>query len=258
MNNVRKDHLLATLAKGVRYDGRSFQEYRPISIEYKISSKSAEGSARVKIGKTEVVAGVKLEIGEPYPDTPNEGTLMVNVELLPLSSPEFESGPPGIDAMELSRVVDRVLREGEALDFEKLCIESGKKMWIVIVDIYPINDDGNLFDAAALAALAALRDTHFPAVADEKVHYGKLTTTKLPLKHLPLSCTIVKTGDAFLADPSRVEREFEDARLTVGVLKDNMICALQKGGDAGLTPEEIHHMIALAQEKTQELRRLFP
>ncbi len=257
MNNPLREHILATFAKDVRYDGRKFDQYRPIEIEYKISSKSAEGSARVKIGKTEVVAGVKLEIGEPYADRPNEGTLMVNAELLPMSSPEYESGPPGFDAIELSRVVDRVLREGAALDFEKLCIEPGKKMWIVLVDIYPINDAGNLFDAALLAALAALKDARFPKVEDGNVVYGHPTTTPLPMKHLPLSCTILKIGDKFVVDPTDVERDFEDARLTVGTLDNGMICALQKGGETGLTPEEVAQMVTLAQQKTKELRGLF-
>jgi len=90
-----------------------------------------------------VFAGVKLEIGTPYPDTPDEGGLMINTELIPLSNPEFESGPPGIQAIELSRVVDRGIRESKAIDMKKLCIEPKEKVWTVIVDIIPINDEGN-------------------------------------------------------------------------------------------------------------------
>ena len=48
-------------AEGKRFDGRKLTEHRPISIEYNISNK-AEGSARVRLGKTEVIVGIKLAI----------------------------------------------------------------------------------------------------------------------------------------------------------------------------------------------------
>ncbi len=254
--DVLREHILELYKKEARLDLRKFDEYRKIEIEYGISAKSAEGSARVKIGKTEVIAGVKLELGQPYSDTPNEGTLMVNVELLPMSNPEFESGPPGIDAIEISRVVDRVIREGHCLDFKKLCIREKEKMWIVIIDIYPINDAGNLFDAAALAALSAIKDARFPKVEDDKINYKERTDKKLPIKTWPMSCTLVKVGNTILVDPLLEEEKFIDARLTIGILEDGELCALQKGGDFGLSPEEIDKMIEIALKKTKELRKV--
>ncbi|MBI2148463.1 exosome complex protein Rrp42 [Candidatus Woesearchaeota archaeon] len=255
MNDITKEHLLDLFDKGFRYDGRKFDEYREISVEYGISSRSAEGSARVKIGRTEVLAGVKMEISEPYPDNPDEGTIMVNAELLPLSNPDFESGPPGIEAIELSRVVDRAIREGKALNFKKLCIKKGEKMWIVMIDIYPVNDDGNLFDAASLAAMAALKDSKFPKVQDEKVNYKETSNEKLPLERLPLSCTIYKIGSHFVVDPCIEEESAVDSRLTVGVLENGELCSLQKGGDHGLTPDDIDNMVEIAIKKTKEIRK---
>ena len=72
MNAVIKSHVISLLEKNIRYDKRKFDQFRPIEIEYGISSKSAEGSARVKIGETEVVAGIKMELGTPYPDQPDK------------------------------------------------------------------------------------------------------------------------------------------------------------------------------------------
>ncbi len=255
MTNAIKEHMLALLEHGIREDGRTHETYRDIQVDYGISQKSAEGSARVRIGKTEVVAGVKVEIGAPYPDKPDEGSIIVNVELLPLSSPEFEAGPPGIDAIELSRVVDRGIREGKALNFKKLCITPKEKIWTILIDIYPINDAGNIFDAASLAALAALQDARFPHVTGDVVEYGNLTDKKLPLEKYPVECTVQKLGKHFLIDPSANEESFSDARLTVAVLENGDICALQKGGDEGLTFDDIQHMAALATQKTQELRK---
>src|SRR3989338_11464449 len=102
---IVKNHIYSLLEKGERLDGRKFDEFRNASVEYGISPKSAEGSARVRIGNTEVVAGIKFEVIKPYPDQPDKGTIMAGVELLPLSSPEFESGPPNIRAVELARAV---------------------------------------------------------------------------------------------------------------------------------------------------------
>ncbi len=257
MVNVVKEHILQLFSKGFRLDGRKIDEYRKVSVEYGISPKSAEGSARVKIGKTEVVAGIKLEVGEPYSDSPDQGSIMVNAELLPMSSPEFESGPPGIGAVELSRVVDRAIREGKALNFKKLCIKSGELMWTVLIDIYPINDDGNLFDAAALASLAALKDAKFPKLVNDKITYKEgPTKDKLPLEKLPVSCTVVKMGNTLLVDPGVDEEKQIDARLTVGVLEDGTVCSLQKGGDEGLTPEDVDNMVEIAIKKTKELRKV--
>src|SRR3989339_2284699 len=162
MYNELKNHIIKLFTSDTRLDGRKFTEYRkPFKVETGFTN-TAEGSARVILGKTEVIAGVKMEVMEPYPDTQDEGSIMVGAELLPLSSPEFELGPPGIQAIELARVVDRGIRESKAIDFKKLCITPGKKIWMVIIDICPINDAGNLFDASSLAALAALENTVFP------------------------------------------------------------------------------------------------
>ena len=101
-----------------RLDGRQLTEYRqPIAISTGISW-TAEGSSKVQIGDTVVMAGVKMAIEKPYNDTPDEGGIMVNAELLPLSSPEYEPGPPGKKAIELARVIDRGIREAKALDMK--------------------------------------------------------------------------------------------------------------------------------------------
>src|SRR3989304_5382764 len=162
---MSRDHIINALAKGMRIDGRSLLEFRPISVEYAFT-RSAEGSARVKVGNTEVFVGVKMAIEKPYPDTPDHGNLGVNAELLPLSNPMFEVGPPGNQAIELARVVDRGIREARALDVHKLCITPKEKVWSVMIDVCTINDEGNLLDTSALGALAALKDARFPKVED--------------------------------------------------------------------------------------------
>jgi len=254
MITEQKQHVLAYLNKGLRYDGRKPLDYRNVTIEYGIT-KSAEGSARVRIGDTEVIAGVKMSVEKPYPDTPDKGNLMVNAELRPLASPKFETGPPGDQAIELARVVDRGIRESEAINVHDLVIKSGEMVWSVMIDIIPINDAGNLFDAAGLAALAALRDARMPGItALNKADYDNRTDKKLPLKHEPIPVTVLKVGNTLLVDPLSDEEDVVDARLTVCSTEDGSLAALQKGGEHPFTIEEIDQIIGIAQENAKMLR----
>jgi exosome complex component RRP42 len=244
---------------GKRIDNRRLDEYRKITVE-KNAIATAEGSARVRIGNTEVVAGVKFTVGEPFSDTPDEGVLMIATELVPLASPEFESGPPGEDAIEISRVVDRAIRESKTVDFKKLCIKPGEKTWIINVDIDVLDDDGNLIDASSLAATAALLTAKIPQL-DEKgdINYEKERTEPLPMNGIPLSVTMAKISDRIIVDPDLSEMEALDARLTVGTFdKDGeiMLCSMQKGGSTGFTLEELDHIIDIAVQKSRELREL--
>jgi len=255
MSEQQRKHILKSLDTGIRYDGRKPQEYRDINIEYGVSE-TAEGSAKVTIGDTTVIAGVKLSLEKPYDDTPEDGNLMIGAEFLPIASPDFEVGPPSIDAIEVARVTDRGIREGHAMDVKSLCLEPGQKVWVVSVDVCIVNDAGNLFDASSIATLAALKDTKYPEVVDGVVDYKHRSNTGLEIQNMPIGVTIVKIGDYLLVDPLPEEMKNLDARLTVTVLESGELCALQKGGEAPLTEDEISQMIDLAVEKSKELRKI--
>jgi exosome complex component RRP42 len=254
MNQELKNHINEALKKGVRLDGRKKEEYRNIEITTGVVA-TAEGSARVKCGDTEVIAGIKLEVGEPYPDSQDEGTMMVGSELLPLSNPEFESGPPGIDAIEVARVIDRGIREGKAIDTKKLCVRKGELVWTVMIDVLPLNHDGNLIDVGGLAALAAIKNTKMVEIENDKIVIGKRTSESLPVVGMPIPVTVLKIGDNLIVDPTDEEEEVLDARLTVSILEDDTLCAMQKGGDASLTTKDINEMIDLAIKKSHEIRK---
>lgn len=254
-NNLR-EHIIKLFSSITRLDGRKFTDYRkPLKVEVGITN-TAEGSARVRVGKTDVMVGVKAEVMEPYPDIPNEGSIQVGAELLPLSNPDFELGPPGIEAVELARVVDRGIRESKCIDFKKLCIKEGEKAWVLVIDICTINDAGNLFDASALAAIAALKNMAFPKYENDKIDYKEKTNKTLEIKDIPVSVTVSKIGEKFIVDPDSDEERVIDARLTVASLSDGTLCALQKGGDYPLTADDIDKMIDIGVEKGKELRKL--
>lgn len=237
-----------------RLDERKLLDFRDISIELGISKK-AEGSARVKLGNTEVIAGVKMDITEPFTDTPENGALMVVSELWPLASEKFEMGPPDIQSIELARIVDRAIRESEFIDLKKLCIKKGELVWAVFIDIYPLNDDGNLIDASAIAVTAALKSAGFPKIKDDKVKYGEFTAKKLPLKDMPVILTFYKVGNEFILDPTTAEEETSKARLTVAMTfgKEPLIHALQKAGDEPLDEEEIIKVLNTALKEGKKI-----
>ncbi len=256
MIELDSDLIKEIAGRGKRIDNREFDKYREIIIEKNFIS-SAEGSARVRLGNTEVVAGVKLDVGKPFPDTPDEGVLMVSAELLPIASPEFEAGPPRAEAIELARVVDRAIRESKCIDFKKLAIDS-ENVWMVHVDIDVLDDDGNLFDASCLAAVAALSTAQMPSIEDGKIDIEK-KTGQLPMSGLPISTTFVKIGNELMADPNLAEYKAIDARLTVGTINTDdgiKLCSMQKGGSVGLTFDEVEKIIEMTIEKGEELRKI--
>jgi len=254
--SIKRDYLVKLAEKGKRADGRELNEFRDIKIETNIISK-AEGSARAKIGNTQVVVGIKMDIGEPYSDTPESGVMTTAAELIPLASPDFEAGPPREDAIELARVVDRGIRESEVIELEKLCIIPKKepdvpgKVWIVFIDIHIIDYDGNLFDAASLASLAALMTTVVPA---ERFEIGK--DFPLPLRDPPVSCTSVKFNNVVVMDASLDEEEIAEARLTVATDEKGDIRAMQKGLSGSFNVEEIKKVIKSSIDNGRKIREI--
>lgn len=286
--SVKKRQIMELAESGKRIDGRSLMDYRPLSIQVGVVEK-AEGSAAVRLGDTYVIGGVKIEQEtRPFPDTPDEGTMMVNSEFVPMASPEFEPGPPSSESIELSRVVDRGLRESKLIDTKKMCIHEGKLVWTTFVDIFILDHCGNLIDASALAASCAILNAKMPELetTDSKrdatnivVELStpqkgwremELTSSEtrtisldrkknpLPLRAIPVAVTMAKIGNLFFVDPSKEEEEVMDCRITVTFTDDNNICAMQKGGSGPLTMDEIRHAVEIAKTKSQELRKLLP
>jgi len=256
---ITRKSITELIKKGERADGRAQYDYRDISLEVGVIEK-AEGSARVKIGNTQIVIGIKPQIGEPFSDTYNLGVLMTNSELLPMASPTFEPGPPDERSVEMARVVDRCLREGKVLDLEKLCILEGEKVWMIFLDIHVLDHDGNLIDAAVLGSVAALMNTKIPAVSVEdcKVIVDEENKIPLHINEKPLMCTFAKIDDDLIIDPSLEEENIMGARISVAMREDGSLCAVQKGGEDPLTREEVIKVIKSIYEKTKELREYLP
>jgi exosome complex component RRP42 len=241
------------LAKGKRLDGRDFGEQRPLEIEPDIIKK-ANGSARVKLGHSEVIAGVKVSTGEPFEGLENKGALIVSAEVLPIASPHVEPGPPDEEVVELARVVDRGVRESEMIDLEQLVLVPGKIVYTIFVDCSVVNVDGNLFDATSYAVVAALLGAKLPVL---EMQDGKVVDTgntkNMPITTTPVSITAARIGDYILLDPTSEEEATMDARITITTNEEGL-CAIQKGFTGSFTVDQIKKAVETARIKGQEVR----
>ncbi|MEE9410302.1 MAG: exosome complex protein Rrp42, partial [Candidatus Heimdallarchaeota archaeon] len=251
-----KDHILSLLEQNKRIDGRTFDQFREIQIETDFVKK-AEGSAVISVGDTKIIVGIKATLGTPFPDTPDSGVITTSAELSPVASPYFESGPPSEAAIELARVTDRAIRESHCIDLSKLCVIPGKSVWILFIDFYILNHDGNLFDAATLAAVAALATTKIPKIKileDEEV---ELLDELEPLRidHYPVSVTSYKIGNHNLVDANVKEDRVSDARITFGFDEEDHIVSLQKGKFGVYTSKEIMTIVKNSLNVSKNLRK---
>ncbi len=253
MPKLKRYTMETLLSRGVRLDGRRLDEIRSVEIVPGYVER-AEGSALVRLGETVVLAGVKTDIVAPFRDTPNEGVLVVHAEFVPLASPTFEPGPPDENAIELARVIDRSLREIRAVALDQLVLEPGKHVWRIYVDIYVLNHDGNLFDASALAAMAALLSTRLPAAVKTEDGYRvdrSKYTRLLPINHRVVTVTAAKISNKLLLDPTYEEEQVADTRLVIAVSDDGRIAGMQKTGPGPLTMDEVYKAVDIALVKAK-------
>jgi exosome complex component RRP42 len=244
-------HILDLARDGKRLDGRAADEYRLVTVEPGFIS-TADGSALCRIGDTAVVCGIKLEPGKPFADTPNAGVLTTNAELIPLSSPTFEPGPPHPRAIEVSRVVDRAIRAAETIDLTRLCVTPGEKSWVCYVDVHVLDHSGNLIDAGLLAALGALTHATLPnrrfGISD--------ADTPLEVQHLPVETTFTRLGETIIVDPTFDEERAGQGRLTVATDEIGNIVAMQKGLIGAFSPDDVRDVVERAFRHGDRLRRV--
>eukprot|EP00041_Stephanoeca_diplocostata_P012340 m.207100 g.207100 ORF g.207100 m.207100 type:complete len:214 (-) comp18916_c0_seq1:199-840(-) len=128
------------------------------------------------------------------------------------------AGPPPLEAQVLSQFVHEVL--AGAVSLESLCLAPAQLSWVLYVDVYVLNHAGNLTDACALAAVAALHHLRLPKMS-EITGDGSLPTIEtaravpLQLKTLPVAVSYGQFNDTLLTDPTVEEEALLNATVTV-------------------------------------------
>jgi exosome complex component RRP42 len=257
IEQLKRTQMKDLLARGTRLDGRSMLDSRPLKVYPNVIEK-AEGSARVLLGNTEVIAGVKVNLGTPFPDTPDKGLLVVSAEVLPLASPYAEPGPPDESTIELARVTDRGVRESGMIDVGKLVLVEGKHVYAVFVDVSILNADGNLFDAVSTAVVVALLTTKMPKyeIQSDGTPFKTDDRISLPIQTIPVAVTIARIGDYLVVDPDSEEEGVMDARITLVSDDRGNICAGQKGLPGALSFEQVIFAASTAKMKGDQIREI--
>ncbi|ORX60494.1 hypothetical protein DM01DRAFT_1300281 [Hesseltinella vesiculosa] len=255
---AEKAYIQDGVAHDCRADGRSRLEYRHLVLESGLLSQ-AGGSARCRLGETDVLVGVKVEIGEVEPDKPNVGRILCNVECAPSASQQFEGR--GADDLNntLTQALDRIYNGPQGgFDLEKLCIIPGQSCWLIYIDAMVMDYAGNLFDTIVMTTRAALQDTRIPKTEVQDLGDGEFEFDVVddveeaePLEgwdDSPVVVTLYKIGERYIVDPTMLEELCAQVILSVGVNKHGQLCGTQKSGLGSLEPSLLSDMIQTATQ----------
>ncbi len=244
---MRSQMVRDLIGTGRRRDHRSLGQMRPLVVETGIIAQ-ADGSARVRLGGTELVVGVKLMPANPYPDHPDEGVMHTGIRLSPLASPSFDRDLD-VEATEIARVVDRGIRHSGMIDMKRLCISPGERVWGLYLDIHVLDHDGNLFDASTLGIVLSLRGLAFP-----NSRFGMGEDSPVPLGEMPVTLTFAKVAGELILDPTAEEEGVSDGRITMTIDPRGWVRAVQLGGCGHFTPEEVKRAHQLARSSAEVVR----
>ncbi|KAK9885698.1 hypothetical protein WA026_012463 [Henosepilachna vigintioctopunctata] len=248
ISNCEKNFLLKCLKENTRLDGRSFDEFRNIKIEFG----KDYGCCCVYLGETKVLAQVTGEIQIPKSSRPSEGILNINVELNPIAAPNFDPSSKNDLFTQLNRTLEKCIKDSKAIDLESLCIKMSEKVWALRVDVNVLNHMGNILDCASIAALTALCHYRRPDVTcDGEVsiihRFDQRDPIPIVVHHYPVCITysIFERGQFILADPTLLEEGVADSFLNVSMNAYKELCGLHLGGKAEL---DIDVMIKITQK----------
>eukprot|EP00300_Choanocystis_sp_HF-7_P042555 c9296_g1_i1.p1 GENE.c9296_g1_i1~~c9296_g1_i1.p1 ORF type:complete len:276 (+),score=49.56 c9296_g1_i1:48-875(+) len=244
------------LEKNTRPDGRAFHSFRSTSI-VPGTVDNALGSCSVSIGETRVIAGVKAVVVFPGEVRPNEGRVLVNVELSPVCSPKFKVGRPSEQAVCLGHTLTTMLQETQALDYKVLCIQEGKAVWQIHVDLYCLNYDGNVFDACVIAVTTSLVAVTLPKIELNEAGDLKIDT-EAPGHKITLHRTLTPASYAvvegrILADPTEEEEELMTHAIGVVLDESQNLCYLHKSAGPCCTMSLVDDCISFAGRRQQAL-----
>ncbi|KAM8928078.1 exosome complex component RRP45 [Lycaon pictus] len=259
LSNCERRFLLRAIEEKKRLDGRQTYDYRNI----KISFGTDYGCCIVELGKTRVLGQVSCELVSPKLNRATEGILFFNLELSQMAAPAFEPGRQSDLLVKLNRLLERCLRNSKCIDTESLCVVAGEKVWQIRVDLHLLNHDGNIIDAASIAAIVALCHFRRPDVSvqgDEVTLYTPEERDPVPLSihHMPIcvSFAFFQQGTYLLVDPNEREERVMDGLLVIAMNKHREICTIQSSGGIMLLKDQVLRCSKIAGVKVLEITEL--
>lgn len=261
------------LLKAVRPDARKLGSARDTTLALGAVA-SADGSALAKIGSTTMLAAIKMEVMTPTVECPDEGSIAIEFHMPPICSPLVRPGRPAEAASVISKQLSDTLLSSRMIDLKELCLVGGKAAWMAYLDIYCLDADGSLFDAALLSAVAAFSHLNIPVVSlnedgrivlvsednvQLKLEKQPVNTEKrkLKLNSQPFSLTCLLHKNYILADPTAEEESIMETTVTVVLDSSYQLVSLYKpGGPVLAHTSVIQDCVALSRRRVKELQNV--
>ncbi|KAH9648390.1 Magnesium-chelatase subunit chlH [Citrus sinensis] len=260
------------LAESIRPDARSLSRARNTTISMGAVA-SADGSALAKIGSTTMLAAIKMEVMTPSLESPDEGCVSIDFHMPPICSPLVRPGRPAEAAPVVAKQLSDTISSSGMINLKELSLVGGKAAWMVYLDIYCLDADGALFDAALLSAVAAFSNLQIPTVSlddgkivmlpeeqkEENLEKEPVNKEKrkLTLGGIPFSLTCILHKNYILADPTSEEESIMETLVTVVLDSSNQLVSLYKPGGAVLAyTSAVQDCIALTRQRVKELHQI--
>lgn len=240
--------------------------YRPIRVETGVIAQ-ANGSARVRIGGTDVIASVKAELGRPNPSQPDKGKVSINIDCSATAAPIFQGKGGEALSTELAVALRQCLLGGKSgagagIDLSSLSIVERKVCWDLYIDGLVVSSDGNLLDALGAAIKAALSNTGIPKVnviavdatsADDQpeVDVSDEEFLQFDTSAIPAIITLTKVGKHYIVDATEEEESQMSSAISISINRHGHICGLTKRGGAGVDPSIILDMISVSKHVSE-------
>lgn len=244
--NLEKRFVLEGLKLGHRTDGRRLHEQRPLNFEFG----TKDGHCVVRLGNSVACACITGTLERPLGGRPSEGSVTYRVK----NVAKRGSKQRDVDIM-MERFLDRSFKESKAIDLESLCVQAGRLVWHIQVNLTVMSDDGNVLDLLGYAALGACRVFKRPDVTIDRSAPGGVIVhpvdTKegipLTLHHFPVTttfacCVFDEDNDddhAIFIDPTDLEQATSHGLLMISVTPQGEVCAVQKADGCGMSTSNI-------------------
>lgn len=224
-----------------------------------------------------MLAVVTSDVVAPQSERPTEGFFKFDVEFSSMCDVSVESGRPSARAVSVSRVVERSLRDSDAVDVESLCIIAGEKVWSIRCVAHVLDDGGNVTDCVSLAVAAALLHARRPDITVDG-HRVVLHSTHerapvpLGIHHLPICVSFdffdvdnddefteadlygddnapKRLSDNFVLDATTLEHDACRGTVTMAFNAHGELCLINKSGGVPLTPARILNIASIAKQR---------
>jgi len=231
----------------------------------------ANGQAHLRLGRTQVLTQASLKLVQPQGGKPNEGFYKFNIDFSSLLHGCEQAGMNvSLKEMkiDISQFIGKVLKSSRAIDRETLCIIQGRLVWSVQVDVFVLNEDGNLVDACFMAAVACLMNTRLPEVTmngPSKLRINEDKVRNLNVHHIPV-CTSFFFVDGLssakpIVDATAKEEKLAKSRLSICMNIFEDLCGMATHGslevDARVLLDCTKHALHLSKEATRRIREAF-